>query len=147
MQPLPNTLEIPKGTNMRYKFLTASITNLEEYSNLSPEKLQKESIKILQGHVNSGEDLYQTHIDAWLKLWSSRVEVTGDLSLAQSINSSIYCKLSHLSIDIKTFFQALEKIGTMDSLLEDWQAMVLTSSSPHHRIQWSHVLGYGNLDV
>ena len=32
-----------------------------------------------------------THIASWLQLLQGRIEVGGDLNLAQAVNSSLYC--------------------------------------------------------
>ena len=45
---------------------------------------------------NTNSHLLETHILAWQKLWKNRIELEGNLELAQIVNSSMYYLLSSI---------------------------------------------------
>eukprot|EP01114_Cavostelium_apophysatum_P014228 TRINITY_DN3638_c0_g1_i2.p1 TRINITY_DN3638_c0_g1~~TRINITY_DN3638_c0_g1_i2.p1 ORF type:complete len:663 (+),score=121.13 TRINITY_DN3638_c0_g1_i2:160-2148(+) len=90
---VPSSLQIGAGAGMTFYFLTASYTSLETSDPLSACNT------LLSFATNNAATLLVNHTAAWADVWSSRIEVSGDLALAQAINSSLYYILSSVRSD------------------------------------------------
>eukprot|EP01114_Cavostelium_apophysatum_P022690 TRINITY_DN8295_c0_g1_i1.p1 TRINITY_DN8295_c0_g1~~TRINITY_DN8295_c0_g1_i1.p1 ORF type:complete len:699 (+),score=116.92 TRINITY_DN8295_c0_g1_i1:246-2342(+) len=74
-------------------FFTTTYTTLETDDPLTA------CLALMKLAEGEQETLLAGHISAWYDLWSSRIEVSGDLPLAQAINSSLYYILSSVRAD------------------------------------------------
>eukprot|EP01125_Pyxidicula_operculata_P013065 TRINITY_DN4317_c0_g2_i1.p1 TRINITY_DN4317_c0_g2~~TRINITY_DN4317_c0_g2_i1.p1 ORF type:complete len:701 (-),score=160.28 TRINITY_DN4317_c0_g2_i1:239-2341(-) len=68
-------------------------------SNLDSKDPTSDSINDFKNAVVDADKLHGEHTDEWLRLWESRIEVSGDFRLAQVINSSTYYILSSVRHD------------------------------------------------
>eukprot|EP01116_Phalansterium_solitarium_P016178 TRINITY_DN3701_c0_g1_i1.p1 TRINITY_DN3701_c0_g1~~TRINITY_DN3701_c0_g1_i1.p1 ORF type:complete len:702 (-),score=253.28 TRINITY_DN3701_c0_g1_i1:809-2914(-) len=89
---IPASIALPNGTTTYY-FLTTFRTSLDSQDPVSDAVADYENAAAQQ------TQLLDAHIAAWLQVWSARMEVTGDLALAQAINSSLYYILSSVRPD------------------------------------------------
>ncbi len=71
-------------------YFIGAFTSSLEASNKSP---LDRAIHQWTEKVSISEDLFPTHIQEWETIWNTRIEVSGNLELAQAINSSIYCMI------------------------------------------------------
>jgi len=88
---VPQNVLVNKSQTLYY--ITAFRTSLDSENPL------KDVVSTYKDAWNHREVLLNEHINGWLQLWSSRIEVEDNLQLAQAINSSLYYILSSIRSD------------------------------------------------
>lgn len=83
----------PPGSVAIYPYFVTAYTDMES-SSPAPD-----SQALYNETINSYGTLFSSHRKAWSSLWASRVEIGGNLALAQVINSSLYYILSSIRSD------------------------------------------------
>jgi trehalose/maltose hydrolase-like predicted phosphorylase len=84
---------VAPGAVTEIPWITAIWTDLETQTPF--QAAESEYLAAVQGYGS----LFGSHTQSWESLWSSRIEVGGNLALAQIINSSIYYTLSSIRAD------------------------------------------------
>jgi trehalose/maltose hydrolase-like predicted phosphorylase len=69
-----------------------AISDLEEGSDV-------ETANTLWFSISKQQNLFEQHVQEWSRVWTSGIEVKGDLYLAQSLNSSLYYIISSIRDD------------------------------------------------
>jgi hypothetical protein len=112
----PNlTLVVGPHSSKTFYFISAVATSIDS---VDPHaKAQSAAIAALQDPGS----LWSKHVDAWMKRWDQgRIEVGGDLRLAQATNSSLYFMLSSIRPDWPMGMSpgGLRATGTTDTRCE-----------------------------
>jgi trehalose/maltose hydrolase-like predicted phosphorylase len=97
-----DTLAVGAGEKRTWYVISALTTSLNCSSANRTEEMIATARTIHQAATASPSALLATHTAAWLNRWEQgRVEVEGDLALAQSVNASLYFLLSSMREDWK----------------------------------------------
>ncbi|KYQ91148.1 acid trehalase-like protein 1 [Tieghemostelium lacteum] len=91
---IPPSLSVESGNSKTFYFLTSLVTSLE-----TEQFYIETSMDIYKISWNIQDSLEKSHRDAWKKIWDSRIEVGGNLDLAQVVNSSLYYIVSSVRDD------------------------------------------------
>ncbi|GAM19795.1 hypothetical protein SAMD00019534_029700 [Acytostelium subglobosum LB1] len=91
---VPSSLKVAAGQTATLVLITSLATNLQSQS-----LYIEESMQLFKEAMVNQSVLLTTHIDAWSQLWTSRIEVGGNLAMAQTVNSSLYYILSSINQD------------------------------------------------
>jgi len=92
---VPSSITVPAGKVVTNTFITSIVTNME-----SPNEYLESSMDIYkQSMMQQPSTLLNTHIQAWDQIWEARIEVGGNLELAQAINSSMFYMLQSIRSD------------------------------------------------
>jgi len=90
---VPTTFSVTGRQKQTFYLLTAIRTNLDSSN---PEVDARTDFSSASGATS---ELFSTHVEAWKTIWEARLEVEGDLRLAQVINGSMYYILSSIRDD------------------------------------------------
>ncbi|CAH1792539.1 unnamed protein product [Owenia fusiformis] len=88
---IPRVLNVPKALNyVKYVYLmSSSVTKLDAM----------EGYQLGRSMLQDADKLYVDHINTWAKLWSrGRIDVEGNVPLAQTIYASMYYTLSSIPV-------------------------------------------------
>ena len=92
------TVRLRAGGNTTVFVLHAVSTSLN--GSTEPSQVLAEAMGYHAAGVSAAPQLWQEHTAAWQERWADgRIEVGGDLSLAQSVNASLYFLLSAIRED------------------------------------------------
>ena len=86
---IPPRLEIqPSSQTQTFYFITAIATSLDD------EDFMTSARQAYTKAIENPEELLESHVQAWKELWDEgRIEVEGNLTLAQTISGSLYYTL------------------------------------------------------
>mmetsp|Transcript_18795 Transcript_18795/g.59106 ORF Transcript_18795/g.59106 Transcript_18795/m.59106 type:complete len:802 (-) Transcript_18795:411-2816(-) len=86
---VPDSVDVPPGTKVTVYALTAVVTSL---NSTDPTRDALETLRrYTQGGFAAMPSMLDAHVGAWQRRWrEGRIEVDGDLALAQVVNSSLY---------------------------------------------------------
>ena len=94
----PAPVRLPAGGNTTVFVLHAVSTSLN--GSTEPSQVLAEAMGYHAAGVSAAPQLWQEHTAAWQERWADgRIEVGGDLALAQSVNASLYFLLSAIRED------------------------------------------------
>ncbi len=120
--PFPASVQAPANSNVTYTFITALATDIGIPLAIHRSVCKRNSCLcpclLLAGDCDTGStvlqcaqmrydnatglpsgELLSRHVSAWGQVWSHRIEVSGDLTLAQAVNASAYYILSSIRAD------------------------------------------------
>jgi len=84
----PRLLIEPSASTQTFFFITAVATSLDA------EDFVTSAREAYTAAVEKPEELFESHVQAWRELWNDgRIEVEGNLTLAQTISGSLYYTL------------------------------------------------------
>ncbi|KAF2072925.1 hypothetical protein CYY_005747 [Polysphondylium violaceum] len=90
---VPTSITVPAGQVSTLTIITSIVTNLE--TSLYIES----SMDIYKTSMIQQPSLLSTHIEAWELIWEARIEIGGNLPLAQAVNSSMFYILQSIRSD------------------------------------------------
>lgn len=87
----PRMLIKPSASTQTFYFITAIATSLDAKDFVTSAR------EAYTAAMEKPEELLESHVQAWREIWSAgRIEVEGNLTLAQTISGSLYYTLSSL---------------------------------------------------
>ncbi len=134
---VPSSLTLSVGGNP-HRFVAAAHSDLE---GMTVAELVPAATKTLAAAKESGNELLSEHVDGWGEIWRSGIEMTGNVTVAQAVNASLYYINSALR---KDFAHGLSPGGLAIDSYDGRSFWVSSNRSPRNDV--AHFLQSGLLD-